>query len=244
MKTSSLLTSVRNSGGTLAAAHAHGYHAVLRGAAAHFAQNAGGEFCSGAAERVAESDRAAVHVYDLLEPGAPNHREGLNRERFVQLDQIDVARAPDPASASAFGMATTGPMPMISGGTAGYGIADEARRGLKPEFPGRFCDMTSAAAAPSLVCESCPRSRFPAREIPASVLPKSLERRIRREGLHPCANIDAERTGFPAFNAAVSGTSHRDNFFDRISLPPVAASAARGFGTRRRPAPGARSVLL
>ena len=44
------------------------------------------------AERVAERDRAAVHVHALrVEPELADHREALRRERLVQLDEIDLA---------------------------------------------------------------------------------------------------------------------------------------------------------
>ena len=51
-----------NSCRTHAAADAHGYHAVARVAAFQFAQDCGGEFCAGAAQRMAQGDRAAVDV--------------------------------------------------------------------------------------------------------------------------------------------------------------------------------------
>src|SRR5262245_993776 len=42
-------------------------------------------------ERVAERDRAAVHVHALLvEPELPDDGEALRRERLVQLDEVDV----------------------------------------------------------------------------------------------------------------------------------------------------------
>src|SRR6185312_9278530 len=52
-----------NSRGAHAAADAHRHHSVAAVAAPQFAQDAGSEFCSGAAQRVAQRDRAAVHVH-------------------------------------------------------------------------------------------------------------------------------------------------------------------------------------
>ena len=49
-----------------ASADAHRHQAVLDVAACHFVEEGGGEFCAGAAERVAEGYRAAVDVDDVF----------------------------------------------------------------------------------------------------------------------------------------------------------------------------------
>ena len=80
-----------NSGGALAAAHAHGHHAVLRIAALHLAQDGGGELGAGAAQRMAQRDGAAVHIDFLrIEAGLLDHRQRLHGECLVQFDDADV----------------------------------------------------------------------------------------------------------------------------------------------------------
>src|SRR5580704_2986642 len=54
-----------NAGSALAAADTHGDHTVARVFAMHFAQNGGGEFRPGAAQRMSECDGAAVGVYAI-----------------------------------------------------------------------------------------------------------------------------------------------------------------------------------
>src|ERR1700730_8869265 len=85
------LDPLENSGGALATADAHRHHSVFCFPALHFAEDGGREFRSGAAERVAEGDCSAVEV-DLLriQAGAPDHRQRLHGERFVQFDNINV----------------------------------------------------------------------------------------------------------------------------------------------------------
>ena len=66
-----------------------------------------------------------------------------------------------PASASALGIATTGPMPMISGGTPPAAKLTNRAIGFKPSSRALRSDITSATAAPSLVCEELPAVTVP-----------------------------------------------------------------------------------
>jgi len=79
-------------GGTLAAADAHGDDGVAALAAFELVQRRGGELGAGAAERVAQRDGAAVDV-ELVGGDLEGvlDVDGLAGERFVELDQIDVA---------------------------------------------------------------------------------------------------------------------------------------------------------
>ncbi len=80
-----------NAGSALAAADAHGDHAVSRVFAMHFAQDGGGEFRAGAAQRMAERDGAAVGIHAIeIQTGLANHGQRLHREGFVQFDDADV----------------------------------------------------------------------------------------------------------------------------------------------------------
>src|SRR5580692_6940365 len=54
-----------NAGSALAAANTHSDHAVARVFAVHFAQNGGGEFRAGAAQRMSERDGAAVGIHAI-----------------------------------------------------------------------------------------------------------------------------------------------------------------------------------
>ena len=70
---------------------ARGVGQTLLAAAAQLADEGGGEAGAGAAERVAEGDRAAVDV-DLvaIEPEIPDVFFGDHRESLVDLEQIDI----------------------------------------------------------------------------------------------------------------------------------------------------------
>src|SRR6185312_8651440 len=77
--------------GAHASAHTHGYHAVFGFAAGHLAEEGGGEFGPGAAERVAEGDGSSVDV-DLRGVDAEYLDDGerLGGEGFVEFDDADV----------------------------------------------------------------------------------------------------------------------------------------------------------
>src|SRR5262245_1565947 len=75
----------------LAAADAHALHAVARTGLVHAVEERGHDARAGHAERVAERDRAAVHVE--LPPGDVQlfgRRHHLRGEGLVDLDEIDV----------------------------------------------------------------------------------------------------------------------------------------------------------
>src|ERR1044072_9906854 len=75
----------------LADADAHGRNAEPAAAAAQLAEKGGGEAGAGAAEWVAEGDRAAVDVEALLvEPELSGAGEDLGGEGLVELDQVDL----------------------------------------------------------------------------------------------------------------------------------------------------------
>src|SRR6185437_8112314 len=82
-------------GDALADADAHGGGALGDSAAAHLVQQRGDDPRARAAERVADGDRAAVHV-DLLrvELELVDAGDRLGGERLVQLDQFQVFDAP------------------------------------------------------------------------------------------------------------------------------------------------------
>src|SRR5947199_3689851 len=75
----------------LAAALAHRLQAVAAAGALELVQQRGHEPGAGRAERVAETDRTAVHV-DLVEIGLrlslPREQHGC--ERLVELDEVDL----------------------------------------------------------------------------------------------------------------------------------------------------------
>src|SRR5260370_22274616 len=77
--------------GAHAAADAHRDHAIASVAALQFAQDAGGQFRAGAAERMAQSDGAAVDVHFVgIESQRLDYRHRLGRERFVKFDYVDL----------------------------------------------------------------------------------------------------------------------------------------------------------
>src|SRR5918998_4189663 len=78
----------------LAAALAHRLQAVAAAGAFELGEQGGHQAGAGGAERVAEGDRAAVHV-DLGEvgPGLPGPGEHHRGERLVDLHEVDVVEA-------------------------------------------------------------------------------------------------------------------------------------------------------
>ena len=74
-----------------AAADAHRDDAVLAAAAPELVEELRGELRAGAPERVAERDRAAVHVEPIVRDAELARAvEGLAREGLVDLEEIDV----------------------------------------------------------------------------------------------------------------------------------------------------------
>ena len=79
-----LRDALENARGSHAAADAHGNHAITCLAALKFAHNCGGKLRSGAAERVAQSDGAAIGIYPRgIETGKTNHGKRLRGEGFI-----------------------------------------------------------------------------------------------------------------------------------------------------------------
>ncbi len=58
-------------------------------------------------------------------------------------------------------MATTGPIPMMSGGTPATAKLTKRAIGFKPSSRAFESDMTNAMAAPSLVCDEFPAVAVP-----------------------------------------------------------------------------------
>ena len=101
--------------------------------------------------------------WDLLfgvESGFFDNCHRLRRERFVQLDDVDIG-ASGPAIFNAFGIANTGPSPISSG--LYPAVAKETKRasGLMPNALARSADITTAAAAPSDICDELPAVTVP-----------------------------------------------------------------------------------
>ena len=106
------LHTFKNCSQALADADAHRRDPVAAAAAAELVQEGGREAGAGAAERVAEGDRAAVDVEALLvDPELADAGEDLGGEGLVELDQVDLVE-PEAGGARARGIASTGPIPM------------------------------------------------------------------------------------------------------------------------------------
>src|SRR6266702_8281569 len=86
------LEALDDAGGAHPAADAHGDHAITGIAALPFTNDGGGEFCSGAAEGMAESDGATAGIdARRIEAGLPDDGKRLSGESFVEFDDGDVA---------------------------------------------------------------------------------------------------------------------------------------------------------
>src|SRR5260370_10457924 len=90
-KSMSALEILENRGRALPAANAHRDHAVSRFASPHLADELHGQLRAGCAERMAESDRAAVHV-DAIRVHAqlPHHGQRLRAQCFLHFDEVDL----------------------------------------------------------------------------------------------------------------------------------------------------------
>ncbi len=119
-------------------------------------------FVACAAERMAECDGSAVHVDLLLiDFQGANDGHALCGERLVDLDTARHLLARIPAIRSALGMASTGPMPMISGATPASANERKVASGFKPHCLRAFLAHKKTAAAPSLICEVLPAVTVP-----------------------------------------------------------------------------------
>src|ERR1700693_76959 len=82
---------LEDSGGAHATADAHGDQAVAGVAALEFADDGRSKFCAGAAERMAESDGAAVDVDARgIETSGFDDAQSLRGEGFVELDDVNL----------------------------------------------------------------------------------------------------------------------------------------------------------
>ena len=150
-------TPLENACGAHAAADAHRHEPVARAPPLHFIQEARRQLRAGAAQRMAERDRAAVDVEPIfVHRQLAKARQHLRGERFVQLDEVDVVQATArPASAP-----SERPEP------ARCRIAPARRRpsrrrrsapaASRPCSFANASDVTSTADAPSLICDELP----------------------------------------------------------------------------------------
>src|SRR6202012_4087010 len=87
--------SLEDRGYALAAADAHGLQQVAAVPSAQLAQAGGQHPGAGGADGVAERDNGSVDVeiVRVVPPPAGQHGEDLDRERLVELDQVDVGKS-------------------------------------------------------------------------------------------------------------------------------------------------------
>ena len=110
---------------------------------------------------MAQRDRAAVQVRPFeIEPRLANHRQRLHRECLVQFDHADIVEL-QPRHRERFRDRLYRTDPHDLGRHAGRGITHEASFRLRPNSRAFASDMTSAAAAPSLVCDALPAVTVP-----------------------------------------------------------------------------------
>ena len=132
-----------------------------RAAAAHLPHQRGQQARAGAAERVAERDRAAVHVQPLAVDAQLAHaREHLGGEGLVQLHEVDV-RDVEPGAferAAGGGHRADAHVARVDAGRA-------ARRRSAPAARGRArCALLGRqhdTRAPSLICDELPAVTVP-----------------------------------------------------------------------------------
>ena len=72
-----------------------------------------------------------------------------------------ISERDSPARRTAFGTASTGPMPMISGGTPAVANERKTPRGCRFNRVAFSADITTTAAAPSLVWDELPAVTTP-----------------------------------------------------------------------------------
>ena len=89
------------------------------------------------AERVAERDRAAVHVQPLVvDPELADAGEHLGREGLVQLDEVDVVDVEAGALERLAAWPGPGPMPMYAGSTPAAPLDTMRASGSRPSSRG------------------------------------------------------------------------------------------------------------
>ena len=155
-------------------------------AALHFLQDGGGQFGAGATQRMPKGDGAAVDV-DLrrVEPELLHHGKRLRRERLVQLDQVDLVER-QAGEFQRFRNGINRSDPHLFRQAPGVGESDKTRQRMNARAPvARSSDITTAAAAPSDVCDE-----FPAVTVPLGVecrlsASPALPAKCPRGGLRP-----------------------------------------------------------
>ena len=155
------LHAFEDSSGAHAAAHAHRDQAVTRLSPPHFVEKRRRQLGAGAAERVAERDGAAVDVqslridWQLAQAG--NHLCG---KRLVQLDQIHLLERQSGELqhfSNCRHRPDAKPLRFDTGGRERH----ESPERLEAQLARRVSDITSTAAAPSLVCDELPAVTVP-----------------------------------------------------------------------------------
>src|ERR1700730_12798860 len=128
-----LREALEDAGGTHTSADAHGYHAVAGVLALEVADQGGGEFGSGAAERMAEGDCAAVGIDTRgVEAGLLDYGKGLRGEGFVELDYGDVAER-EAGELQRFGNGENGTDAEFFRRAAGGRVGDKTRERFEAE---------------------------------------------------------------------------------------------------------------
>src|SRR5262245_32802833 len=118
----------------LADADAHRRDPVAAAAAAELVKEGGGEAGAGAAERVAEGDRAAVDVEPLLvDPELADAGEDLRGEGLVELDQVDLVEL-EAGGGEGTGDRLDRADPHVGGVDAGDAGGDDPAEGLGAEL--------------------------------------------------------------------------------------------------------------
>src|SRR4029077_5275176 len=131
-----LREALENARGTHAASDAHGYHAITRLAALEFADNCGGKLRSRAAERMAESDGAAIDVNSRgIQGRKANHGKRLRGEGLVQFDYVDLLEF-QAGQAQRLGNGKHGANAHLFRRAAGSRKGDESRQRLHAEGAG------------------------------------------------------------------------------------------------------------
>ena len=119
-------------------------------------------------------------------PSSLQHRDGLHRERFVQLEQVDVSSA-QPTFVETRRTASTGVISRYFGASPLVAWPTMRAIGASPSSAARVADITTSAAAPSLTGGA----------LPAVTVPSLLERGPQRaQRLQPIvsARTDSSRS--------------------------------------------------
>jgi len=111
-----LSAQLKNSCATHPAADAHSHEAIAAFAPLEFVNDADGQFRPGRAERVTQSNGPAIDVDRSRASRNGEYGKRLAREGLIQFHQINVFNF-QAGVLSALGIAATGPMPMMPGGT-------------------------------------------------------------------------------------------------------------------------------